>query len=42
LFTVGASRKLSASARCASAVNTVCKDIDIFSKNLVRLKHVLK
>jgi hypothetical protein len=30
-FTVGASRKNCPSARCASASNTVCKDVDILA-----------
>jgi hypothetical protein len=44
LFTVGSSRKTCPSVRCASAENNpiVCKDYDIFSKNLVMLKHNLK
>jgi hypothetical protein len=42
LFTAGSSRKTYPSARCSSATNAVCKDIDIFSKHLVTLIHILK
>jgi hypothetical protein len=42
LFTVGSSHKSCPFARSASATNTICKDIDIFSKQLVTLNHILK
>jgi hypothetical protein len=42
LFTVGSSHKSCPSARSASAANTICKDNDIFSKQLVTLNHILK
>jgi hypothetical protein len=41
-FTVGSSHKSCPSARSTSAANTMCKDIDIFSKQLVTLYHILK
>jgi hypothetical protein len=42
LFTVGFSHKSWPSARSASAANTICNNIDIFSKQLVTQSHVLK
>jgi hypothetical protein len=42
LFTLGFYRKICPSARCASATNIVCKDIDIFGKHSVALNHILK
>jgi hypothetical protein len=42
LFTVGSSHKTCPSARSASAANTICKDIVVFSKQLVTLNHILK
>jgi hypothetical protein len=42
LFSVDSSRKTCPSARCSSAANAVCKDIDIFSKHLVALIHTLQ
>jgi hypothetical protein len=30
------------SARCASAANTVCRDVHIFKKQIVILKYILK
>jgi hypothetical protein len=38
----GSLHKSCPSARSASAANTICKDIDIFSKQLVTLNHILK
>jgi hypothetical protein len=42
LFAVGFSRKTCLSATCVSAANTVCIDTNIFSKNLITLKHIVK
>jgi hypothetical protein len=42
LFNVGSSHKSFPSARSASAANTICKDTDVFSKQLVTLNHILK
>jgi hypothetical protein len=42
LFTVASSHKSCPSTRSASAANTICKDIDIFNKQLVTLNHILK
>jgi hypothetical protein len=42
LFTVGSSLKNCLTTRCASATNTVWKDVDIFGNHLVMLKHILK
>jgi hypothetical protein len=42
LFTVGSSHKSCPSARSVSAANTICKDTDIFSKQLFTLYHNLK
>jgi hypothetical protein len=41
-FTVGSSHKSCPSARSASAANTICKDIGMFSKQVVKLNHILK
>jgi hypothetical protein len=34
--------KVSVLARCVSAVNAVCKDIDIFNKDYISLTDILK
>jgi hypothetical protein len=41
LLTVGSLRKTGPSARCASAANTACKDIDKLIKHLVKLNNIL-
>jgi hypothetical protein len=42
LLTVGSLHKICPSARSATATNAICKDINIFSKQLVKLNHILK
>jgi hypothetical protein len=42
LFAVGSSHKSCCSAKSASAANTICKDTDIFSKQLVTVNYILK
>jgi hypothetical protein len=41
LFSVCSSCKNCPSARCASAANIVCKDVDIFGAKNVPLNHIL-
>jgi hypothetical protein len=42
LFIAVFSHKICLYARCASAANTICKDIDIFKKQVVTLNQILK
>lgn len=42
LFIVHSSHKTCPSGRCASASNTIYKDIDMFNKHLVTLNQILK
>jgi hypothetical protein len=42
VFAVGFSFEIYPFAGCASAGNTVCKDIDVYRKQLVTISHILK
>jgi hypothetical protein len=42
LFCVSSSSRYCPSARCASAANAVCRDIDIFGAKPVLLNHILR
>jgi hypothetical protein len=41
MFSVCSSSKNCPSARCASAANVVCRDVDIFGTKTLSLKHIL-
>jgi hypothetical protein len=41
MFNVCSSSKNCPSARCASAANVVCKDVDVFGAGNVRINHLL-
>jgi hypothetical protein len=42
LFSVSSSSRYCPSARCASAANVVCRDIDLFGAKTVLLNHILR
>jgi hypothetical protein len=41
MFSVCSVGKNCPSARCASAANVVCKDVDVFGPKTLSLKHIL-
>jgi hypothetical protein len=41
LFNVCSARKSCSSARCASAANVVCRDVDVFASGNILLRHFL-
>jgi hypothetical protein len=42
MFSVSSASKNCPSARCASAANVVCRDVDVFGQKPLTLRHILR
>jgi hypothetical protein len=41
VISVSSASKICPSARCASAANVVCRDVDVFGQKPLTLRHIL-